>query len=60
MAKRGETRPWRVTYRWDSGIGGTEAYASEDQANYKADQIRQAAIRQDRDVTVSVTLKESK
>lgn len=42
MAKRGETKPWKMTYLWPSGIKGTVAFGSETQARDAAD--RQAAI----------------
>ena len=55
MAKRGEKQPWKVRYVWTSGIRGTIACHSEDLANIKADQIRQAGERRgDADVTVTV------
>lgn len=55
MAKRGERRPWKVTYRYlESGIGGTVACSSEDQANDRAEQIRQAGASRHLEVTVKV------
>ena len=54
MAKRGETRPWRVTYQWDSGINGTIVCATEDQANFKADEIQRHADMQNRYVEINV------
>jgi hypothetical protein len=43
-----------MTYVWDSGIKGTEAYRTEEQAQSKAAEIlRHAELR---DATVSVTV----
>jgi hypothetical protein len=32
MAKRGEQRPYRMTYRWPSGPSGTESFATRERA----------------------------
>lgn len=41
MAKRGEKRPWRMTYTWPGG-SGTKTYMSEDDA--RDDARRQAEV----------------
>lgn len=38
MAKRGETRPWRVIYTWPSGVTGVMTFRTEDEAIFWADQ----------------------
>ena len=55
MAKRGEKQPWKVRYEWSNGVKGMNSYTSEDLAESKADQIRQAGERRD-DISVSVTV----
>lgn len=42
MAKRGETQPYRMTYTWPSGIKGTKAFPTLEQAAYAAG--KQAAV----------------
>ena len=55
MAKRGETRPWRLSYDWtDRGISGVNAYRTEEQANSKADEMLSYAARIGRKITVKV------
>lgn len=54
MAKRGETRPWRVRYVWDTGIKGTATFGSEDEALWQKSKIEDAAELQDRTVTVTI------
>lgn len=55
MAKRGEHLPWKVEFEWSNGVRGRNAYGSEDLANLKAQQIRDAGERRDdADVTVRV------
>lgn len=60
MAKRGETRPWRVTYEWDNGIKGSQSYQTEDHANLKADEIRRNAAHTDATVMVTVAHRDAK
>lgn len=55
MAKRGETQPWRVTFVWDSGIKGTVACRTEDQANMKAGEILRTAELREASVAVTVS-----
>lgn len=40
MAKRGETRPWRVRYEWENGVKGCETFSDEWRAEACADEIR--------------------
>lgn len=55
MAKRGSARPWRVRYHWTNGVTGVDTYHDQEEAEMKAEQIRQAAARRaDVDVTVTV------
>lgn len=55
VAKRGERLPWKVQYEWTSGIKGKNAYGSQDLAELKAAQIREAGERRpDADVAVEV------
>jgi hypothetical protein len=54
MAKRGERRPWKVTYRWENGVGGTDARSSEDEAQMIAARIRRAAEARGMRVEISV------
>lgn len=39
MAKRGESRPYRVRYEWPNGIDGTETRASRQQADELAHRV---------------------
>lgn len=54
MAKRGETRPWRVRYEWENGVKGCETFSDEWRAEACADEIRRAA--EHRDLSVSITI----
>jgi hypothetical protein len=36
MAKRGERRPFRVTYEWPSGISGTMTFSTQEEAERAA------------------------
>lgn len=55
MSKRGATRPWKVTYKWeDTGVTGTASYTTRDAAQFNADKIRRSAQGQDRTATVAV------
>jgi hypothetical protein len=60
MAKRGQSLPWKVQYRWDNGVRGTVPFSSEDEAQMRADKIRRAAEAQDREVTVTVEFVQKK
>ncbi len=40
MAKRGETRPWRMRFVWDNGVKDTVTYATVEQANYQAEKMQ--------------------
>ncbi len=40
MAKKNSTRPWRLSYVWESGIKGVLTYDTEANANDKADEMR--------------------
>jgi hypothetical protein len=55
MAKRGETRPWRMRFEFENGICGTETFHSEEQANFKADQIRRNAANREMTVAIKIT-----
>lgn len=55
MAKRGERRPWRVTFEWSSGVKGVDTFISQDEAEMRAEKIRKAAEWRD-DATVTVTV----
>lgn len=54
MAKRGETRPWRVRFRWDNGVNGTATYATRDGAEFEKAKIERYAELADASVTVSI------
>lgn len=54
MAKRGETRPWKVVYQYDGQREGRESFTSAHAAEAKADGIREWAERTDRVVIVRV------
>lgn len=56
MSKRGQSKPWKVDFSWDKGAGpkGRVAHVTQDRAETCADNIRKAALIQDRDVTVTV------
>ena len=55
MAKRGETKPFKVLYSWDTGIRGTVACGSLDEAEQKAAEIRRnGEYREDASVVVEI------
>ena len=58
MAKRGETRPWRLQFVWESGIKGTVTFRSQEEADYKAQDMRDYAERTSSSVDITVTHKE--
>ncbi|ANA85550.1 hypothetical protein BH760_gp02 [Gordonia phage Splinter] len=62
MAKRGERRPWKVSYEWTpSGIRGKDAYSSREVAEMHADRIRAAGEgREDSNVVVKVEYRPTK
>jgi hypothetical protein len=46
MAKRGETRPWRVRYEWiETGLKGTETRATFQEARRFADELEATSDR---------------
>jgi hypothetical protein len=55
MAKRGETRPWRLTFVWDSGIKGVETFSEREYAEDKATWFRDYADRIEHAVTLTIT-----
>jgi hypothetical protein len=55
MAKRGETRPWRVRYEWENGVKGCETYRTEGDALRFADEVRRNSERNDMTVQIDVT-----
>ena len=60
MAKRGETRPWRLQYVWESGIKGVSTFRSQEEADYKAQDLRDYAERCGGSaITVTVTHREA-
>jgi hypothetical protein len=60
MAKRGETRPWRLTFVWDNGIKGVETFAERAYADDQADRMREYADRIDRSITLTITNRNDK
>lgn len=54
MAKRGETRPWKVEYKWPSGIKGKESFGSLELAELTAERLRRAADWRDEEVEIRV------
>lgn len=58
MAKRGETRPWKVYFEWASGIKGKQSFDNEESANMKARSIRATADFQGEEVSVLVVHEE--
>lgn len=56
MAKRGETRPWRMRFQWSNGIKGVATYETREQADDEARKIQvyAAAFREDMTVTTTV------
>lgn len=61
MAKRGETRPWRMRYKWTGLAGGVLTYRTEQQARDAArQQVRLIGGRSGvRDCTASVHRRET-
>jgi len=55
MAKRGETRPWRLQYVWESGIKGVTTFRSQEEADYKAKDLREYAERVNSSITITVS-----
>jgi hypothetical protein len=55
MAKRGETRPWKVSFHWENGVHGTDSKASEDEARMLAESIHRTAETRGMRVDVAVT-----
>lgn len=43
MAKRGETRPWRVRFEWKNGVKGTSSHITREDAESRAAEIRRNA-----------------
>jgi hypothetical protein len=41
MAKRGETRPWRVRFEWANGVKGVDTFRTEEDAERRAREIRE-------------------
>lgn len=60
MAKRGQTKPWRMTYTWSNGLKGTTAHHSEDAARFAAEQQERRIGPNGETCTVEVTLRPSK
>lgn len=54
MAKRGETRPWKVVYQYEGQREGRDSCTSSVAAEAKANAIREWAERTDRVVSVRV------
>ena len=55
MAKRGETRPWRVSYTFDNAVAGTLTFRTEEEALRAA--LRQALVVGPRGERCDVTVK---
>jgi hypothetical protein len=55
MAKRGETRPYRMHFEWDNGVKSTQTFHSEEARQRVIDQIRETAERIDREVTITTS-----
>lgn len=59
MAKRGETRPWRVQYEWASGIKGSSTHSDRHGALGALRETLRASHHRDAAVTVTVLNRES-
>lgn len=55
MAKRGETRPYRITYAWPNGVRGTETRGTLDGAQFFAQGIAEHAARVSSHVDITIT-----
>jgi hypothetical protein len=60
MAKRGETRPWKVSYVHENGIKGTSSFTSRDGAEMHAQMIQENADRRGMTTAITVTYREAK
>ena len=58
MAKRGETRPWRLQYAWESGIKGVITFRTQAEADYKAQEMRANAEWSESSIDITVTHRE--
>lgn len=54
MAKKGSTRPWRLTFEWASGIKDTQTFATHWDAEAKWLQIVEASNRNGTQVKGSI------
>jgi hypothetical protein len=54
MAKRGETRPWRIKYEWLGGLGGTETRSTLEEARSFADTLCDNSDRRHTHITITV------
>lgn len=61
MAKRGETRPWRLTFKWENGVHGVETFTSRDRAEtYAAMMQEYATHRHESVLTLAITNRNDK
>lgn len=58
MAKRGETRPWKLVFQYEGQPEHREAYTSEAAAQSAATTMREWAERTDRVVSTRVEYRE--
>lgn len=48
MAKRGESRPWRVRFEWlSAGVTGTSTHPTEDRLELAVEELRRTAVRRE-------------
>jgi hypothetical protein len=57
MAKRGETRPWRLDFTWETGTHGCSTHTSRDSALTQVRTILGASHARELDVNVRLTNK---
>ena len=60
MAKRGETRPWKLHFIWENGVKGVTPFRTQEEATWRADDMREYAKRIESGVTITVTHREAK